>query len=74
MQIVWWLLGFYFWLSFNQPLTTICEKIKTLASLVSEISPQLLPYITHGIKFNKFAKKSAKLLPNSPEFAKTLRL
>ena len=57
MQIVWWLLGFYFWLSFNQPLTTICEKIKTLASLVSEISPQLLPYITHVIKFNKFAKK-----------------
>ena len=70
MQIVWWLLGFYLWLSFNQPLTTICEKIKTSASLVSEISPQLLPYITHVSKLNKFAK-SAKLLPNSPEFAKT---
>ena len=58
MQIVWWLLGFYLWLSFNQPLSTICEKIKTLASLVSEISPQLLPYITHASKFNKFAKKA----------------
>ena len=46
------------WLSFNQPLTTICEKIKTIASLVSEISPELLPYMTHVSKFNKFAKKA----------------